>query len=134
MRGAVAVAAGSVARVAAALVTTVWVAAAVRLAATWIAVARVAATRVAVTRVAAGLVSMALMAVPGIGAGRVAPAGLADVLRVGRPGRTGPLARIGADGPGVFPGRTGAACWPALPTFTGVAVRCDRLSLQWAKT
>src|SRR5689334_1951550 len=106
MRGAVAVAAGPAAGVAAALVSAVWVttvlAAAVRLAATWIAAAWLAATRVAVTRVAAGLVPAALMAVPRIRAGRVAPAGLADVLRVGRLGRPGPLA--GAGGPGVAPG------------------------------
>jgi hypothetical protein len=108
MRGAVAVAAGSVARVAAALVSTVWVtaalAAAVRLAAAWIAASYVAASRVAAAWIAAGLVPVALMAVPRIRAGRVAPAGLADILRVGRPGRAGPLARVGAGGPGVAPG------------------------------
>src|SRR5689334_15657059 len=121
IRGAVAVAAGSAARVAAALVTTVWVAAAlaaaVRLAAAWVAAAWVAAAWVAASRVAAawvaaGLVPVALMAAPGIGAGRVAPAGLADVLRVGRPGRAGPLARVGADSPGVAPG--------AVPPYRGV--------------
>src|SRR5437868_11910152 len=100
MRGAVAVAAGPAAGVAAALVTAVWVttvlAASVRLAAAWIAV-----TRVTVAWVAAGLVPVALMAAPRIRAGRVAPAGLADVLRVGRPGRPGPLAGVG--GPGVAP-------------------------------
>src|SRR5690349_1728467 len=93
MRGAMAVAARSVARVAAALAAAVWVAA-----------VRVAPTPIAVAPIAAGLVPVALMAVPGIGAGRVAPAGLADVLRVGRPGRAGPLARLGAGGPGVAPG------------------------------
>src|SRR5689334_7659512 len=103
MRGAMAVAARSVARVAAALAAAVWVAAAlaaaVRLAAVW-----VAAVRVAAAPIAAGLVPVALTAVAGIGTGRVAPAGLADVLRVGRPGRAGPLARVGAGGPGVAPG------------------------------
>jgi hypothetical protein len=99
----VAVAAGPAARVAAALVTTVWVAA-VRLAAAWIAIARIAAAWVAAARVTAGLMPVALMTVRGIGAGRVAPTGLADVLRVGRPGRPGPLAGVGAGGPGVAPG------------------------------